>query len=138
MKLENQVCSLELANKLKELGVPQTSLYFWVQQKGQNPAVISRSKAKRILSWHKQIVSAFTSAELGEMLPYTIVAVASGEESKDTWYLAVNKAREWWNVEYSNLLNDIYTQASEDTEADARAKMLIYLLENNLITSNKE
>ena len=29
MKIENQVCSLELAKKLKELGVEQDSYFFW-------------------------------------------------------------------------------------------------------------
>ena len=29
MKLEQQVCSLELAQKLKELGVKQESLFYW-------------------------------------------------------------------------------------------------------------
>ena len=29
MKLEDQVCSLELAKKLKELGVKQDSLFYW-------------------------------------------------------------------------------------------------------------
>jgi hypothetical protein len=32
MKLEQQVCSLQLANKLKELGVKQESLCFWVKR----------------------------------------------------------------------------------------------------------
>jgi len=29
MKLEDQVCSLELAKRLKELGVEQESLFYW-------------------------------------------------------------------------------------------------------------
>lgn len=31
MKLEDQVCSLELAKRLKELGVSQLSLCYWWQ-----------------------------------------------------------------------------------------------------------
>ena len=31
MKIESQVCSLELAKKLKELGVKQESLYYWCE-----------------------------------------------------------------------------------------------------------
>jgi uncharacterized membrane protein len=32
MKLEQQVCSLELAQKLKELGVKQDSTVWWMRQ----------------------------------------------------------------------------------------------------------
>ena len=31
MKLQNQVCSLELSKKLKELGVKQESLWYWIR-----------------------------------------------------------------------------------------------------------
>lgn len=31
MKLEDQVCSLELAKRLKELGVQQNNVFYWVQ-----------------------------------------------------------------------------------------------------------
>jgi len=33
MKLENQVCSLEHAKKLKELGVKQENIWWWVETK---------------------------------------------------------------------------------------------------------
>ncbi len=112
MKLKDQVCSLELAKKLKELGVPQTGLYFHVQQEGQNPTIVPKWRAKRILSWHKEIVSAYTVAELGEMLPKVT---------------SMGNTFEYWFCNYDGHV----TQANN--EADARAKMLIYLLENNLI-----
>jgi len=30
MKLEDQVCSLELAKRLKDLGMKQESLWYWI------------------------------------------------------------------------------------------------------------
>jgi hypothetical protein len=135
MKLENQVCSLELAKQLKELGVKQESLYFWCQQEGQNPGIIPKAKAKRILSWHKEIVSAFTVAELGEMLPDKL----ANEE-----YLALHciKTRKM-SEEYKPIYKIFFAPAGATpkriheqnafTEADARAKILIYLLKNNLL-----
>jgi hypothetical protein len=35
MKLESQVCSLELAKKLKELGVVQVSTFYWQGMKSE-------------------------------------------------------------------------------------------------------
>ena len=61
MKLENQVCSLELAKKLKELGVKQESLFWWCKDfKG------------RVVQPHKHNclgggISAFTVIELLEI-----------------------------------------------------------------------
>jgi hypothetical protein len=37
MKLENQVCSLDLAKRLKELGVKQDSYFKWEQWPGNHP-----------------------------------------------------------------------------------------------------
>lgn len=123
MKLEDQVCSLELAKRLKELGVKQESLCHWYQGVGgewylgdtaemmNNAVEISHMTAPQFNS-----ASAFTVAELGEMLPRGFASHKYG----NNWYsLSRNKKRD--------------TEAT--TEADARAKMLIYLLENKLITA---
>ena len=67
MKLEKQVCSLELAKKLKELGVKQESLWYWNQtfeaKRKPHPYLFE------VQGWDKthHKYSAFTVAELGEM-----------------------------------------------------------------------
>ena len=33
MKIEEQVCSLQLARKLKELGIAKDSYFYWVSDK---------------------------------------------------------------------------------------------------------
>src|SRR3990167_1449222 len=117
MKLENQVCSLELAKRLKELGVKQESLFYWS---------IPVWKSDDLPEPHIGIVepgcnygddeiyhhaSAFTVAELGEMIP----ALSSLEKLHDgTFFLS----------------NEFETPGMNwvaDTEAGARCKMLIYL-----------
>lgn len=111
MELENQVCQLDLAKRLKELGVKQESYWKWdefghlldIYYEEKNPGV--------------PFVSAFTVAELGEMLPKDI----------DTY--KTDKGTFW--------CHDPITEGmffEEKTEADARAKMLIYLLENKVIS----
>lgn len=66
MKIEDQVCSLELAKLLKELGVKQESLCFWVEpvhSKIETPFVQVEYPAGYTARPH--IAAAFTVAELG-------------------------------------------------------------------------
>jgi hypothetical protein len=92
MNLEEQVCSLELAKRLKELNVEQDSLFCWINNCDLEylPLEIRNKNV---------VYAAFTVAELGEMLPN---------------------------------FNVIYTLFDRN-EANARAKILIYLIENKLI-----
>ena len=80
-------------------------------------------------------MSAFTVAELGEMLPDEY----PGDSESILMCFKVSGGKEWskWYVRYQkdDLEETIHTEFA-GTEADARAKMLIYLLENNLLTPN--
>src|SRR5437016_5764061 len=115
MKLEDQVCSLDLAKRLKELGVKQESLIWW-RNYGAGPApAVGRKTGELIIG---RICCAFTVAELGMMLRDSVGIMPSANSNADGgWY-------------YRFPDQTIH----EATEADARAKMLIYLLENMLIT----
>ena len=119
MKLEEQVCSLELAKKLKSLGVKQESLFWYTyapkdKQDGEWIHVLT-SKRNNML---EETISAFTVAELGQRLIIGTNTMWDGQRHKVTFGDEHNA----WSVR-------------EATEADARAKMLIYLLENKLITA---
>lgn len=63
MKLEDQVVSLELAKRLKELEVMQESLFFWCDNWVHSQDSVYHSPTS------SETFSAFTVAELGEMLP---------------------------------------------------------------------
>lgn len=118
MKLENQVVSLELSKKFKKLGLNQESLFYWgVPKSGNIPEgqlneglPIKNSKMYKFRDYY----SAFTVAELGEMLP----------NGKYSW-----KSGHGW------LASEIFPADLQErhfkTEADARAVMLIYLIESN-------
>jgi hypothetical protein len=132
MTLENQVTSLELSEKLKELGVKQESL-FWYQNE-------LLSYCPEFCNWgidsygmniaYNQAIAAFTVAELGEMLPLMIEDY--GNENIDL-YLNIQKLRDGsWEIEYRSY-QITYISKSESTEANARAAMLIYLIENKPI-----
>lgn len=136
MQLEQEVCSLELAKRLKELGVKQESYFFYRHNEKGNYELCEDEGE---FCHHKIIpeehgISAFTVAELGELLPWYI---ESGFLKHPKKWLKIEK---WgnvdgsteWNVNYYNeFIGDIIAKI-DSTEADARAKMLIYLLENNL------
>jgi|TARA_R100001530_G_scaffold135693_1_gene113566 hypothetical protein len=113
MKLEDQVVSLELAKKLKELKVKQESL--WYHYRIGDKWGIKLTKPT-IENEHSEFYSAFTVSELGEILPET------------NWQ--TYREKKGWIITDHQI--NLPTQKA-DTEADARAKMLIYLLENKLI-----
>ena len=122
MKVEDQVCSIELSMKLRELDVPQESLFYW----NTDDDVSEKSREwyiSEVLS-DKDSCSAFTASELGELLPLGINMrrVASDESM---WWSCI------WNEGYGGITNLEY--AKDIKEADARAKMIIYLIENKLI-----
>ncbi len=109
MKLESQVSNLELSKRLKELGVKQESLFWWYDL-GSNYRLQQLDEKERLSQY---AISAFTVAELGELIGWGHL---SGKNELGKW--------ECWCKDYS---------LTADTEADARAKMLIYLLEQKLV-----
>lgn len=84
----------------------------------------------------EDLYSAFTVAELGEMLPVGIKV--DGRMQLFRMTKGTVDERIGWTTWYLNHLSDrvdgIPPQGYRDTEADARAKMLVYLIENKLIT----
>ena len=75
MKRENQVISLEHAKKLKELGVEQDGLYWWVNEEDNEKTFVLSEQTKFVSGGFPDFseeeyefnYSAFTLAELGGM-----------------------------------------------------------------------
>ena len=132
MQLEKQVTSLELSKRIKELGVKQESLFWWhrswdnINKKENEPYILFNNY--EIL---ESDFSAFTVAELGELLP---VRNYNGEQTEDLANWSTFKSDDKWICHLSWRYTRTNAEHIEaDTEADVRAKMLIYLLENKLI-----
>lgn len=109
MSLEDQVVSPELSKRLKELKVKQKSLFYWIVSFNTNYHISYTEGDGRLLPQERNdFYSAFTVAELGEGLPEEVIfnGILGGKR-----------------------LTDFY----DGNEADARAKMLIYLIENKLV-----
>ena len=133
MNLKQQVVSLDIAKRLKELGVKQKSLFHWNEGDGtENELEYIPEFANKT----HELISAFTVAELGNLLPEEInVKNKQGNGFTD------------YQIQFTNGIHSVGYEAQTDyecfevlvetiglTEADARGKMLICLLENNLLT----
>ena len=123
MNLEQQVCSLELAKKLKVLGVRQESAFYWWDPSFGN------DRWKILFNEHSmeldsERISAFTVAELGEMLPIGYCTVPLHEE---------RRGRTWIPEFAEDGKIKLLQNFGSDTEADARAKILIYLIEQGVV-----
>ncbi len=132
MKLSKQVVSLELAKKLKELGVKQESMFWWQEYK----STAEEESPARVIFGHNDYfngkwTSAFTVAELGEMLPF-LVKLDYMDVGWEGYKALKNGNWETWLHDSNGVL--VGSKFYAESEADARAKLLIYLLENNLIS----
>jgi hypothetical protein len=129
MELEKQVCSLELAKRLKDLGVKQGSEYWWVMQKKvgsslndpylEHHYVFMSGWGEPTIYSYERVALAFAVAKLGEMLHQAFAIMIAKR-------VVVIDPRGRWKrlVKTVNQMQD---------EVDARAKMLVYLLENHLV-----
>lgn len=130
MKIENQVCTLEQAKRLQELGVDAESVYYfspWEYFDGET-LFIGQKCDKGFFHCldgevetftAKEVYPAFTVAELGLMLP-------AGYDTMQT-------TAEGWRC-YDTNGNDVVKDFIYATESECRAAAVIHLLESNLTT----
>jgi hypothetical protein len=127
--LEKQCVSLELAKRLKELGVGmdtlgQAALWHWYYDDAHSKWDIAWYGSDDLIRSSQQVFAAFTSSELGDMLTQKYLAMIHKAPTGDCWTLPM----------YADHAPGTRGVDHVDTEADARAKMLIYLVENKLVT----
>lgn len=129
MKIEDQVCTLEQAKMLKELGVAQESLFYWwwwyiKDFAGEGPKIVYQGKLKATGTLSNvQECCAYTVAEFGEMLP----------TGYDTMKITVNRdSCEWQGYDLDG--GPFPSEQTYKTEAEVRADMLLALINSKLIT----
>lgn len=146
MNIEDQVCSLELSTKLKELGVKQEGYFVWFKLKEHSEYSLSEYWQVDDPERFDEI-STFTASELGDLLPNDV------DTKKDepfnffriqiTKFFSVTekgKAIRNFIVNYkcdsaqaeSLLCRMLIKNIYDPNLTNAMAKMLIYLIENNL------
>jgi len=137
MELEKQVVSLELAKKLKELGFEQES-YFWWQLHNDKEYHLRDSESatgdEATFSLHKEWCSAYTVAELGEMLPDRLDEKAQATDYETHYFFEITKDVKKWEVSYRGSGDSgCKIFVGDENLSNAMAKVLIYLKDNNLI-----
>lgn len=122
MKLEDQVCSLELAKRLKELLVKQASAFYWLNvhwEEGREPRwCLLKSEELNGERWRELKVgfSAFTVAELFDLLPCQVTV---------NKYLSKGVSIRFDCVEHISIEN---YAIHDDRLPDCMTKMLIHLI----------
>lgn len=122
MKLEHQVCNLELAKRLKDLGVKQESLFYWVQNLSSGKIGLITANAPAD-DHYDNYYSAFTVPELGEMLPPVL------NTKRRKYEIFFSYWNNGWFAEYKiPSLETARISKNSWSEADARAKLLIEII----------
>jgi len=119
MELEQQVVSFKLACELKNLGFKQKSLFYWTCE-DNGLSIVTYGHP----DWESNPLSAFSVAELGEMLPKGFFT-AKGNKFRG-WFSDTENPFEWEG-------SDEFNPIDCTKEADLRARLLIWLVENNYI-----
>lgn len=129
MKLEQQVSNKELSVRLRDLGVKQESLFYWTRPPESDDIYVCwywenmSTASGETVDWEQ--ISAFTVAELGEML-WTAFEKAG-------WDLLYKAYGEVFDFKGTQRIGDLGI-VNLMRKPDMAAKMLIYLIENKLIT----
>lgn len=154
MKIEDQVCSLPLAKRLVELGLDEGAVMLYILVANEVALVIHTDEDNFIYfkeqpSAHycygkdREHYPAFSVAELGVMLPSHFPSFVHDDLSSahcinyrvDGFPLSDEDANMVDNPTPNHILNkELVPLQAGETEANARAYMLIYLIENNYIT----
>lgn len=131
MELIDQVCSLELSRQLEALGVLQDSFWKYLITISNHIKLEwschDRAQFEKVWGTIKESYSAFTSSELGMILPVGIYTRQYLNKSNPHY----NKNSNWFCIRHETDMDKLNGAA---TEANARAERLKYLLENKLIT----
>jgi len=141
MELKNQVCTLEQSEKLQELGIECASIFVhhsWLDEdvnKWQSRVMLQSEPLHEDMKYALADgrLPAFTVAELGVMLPSEWLNPLDQHDTKTENIIGCWKTPKGM---FRYRMDEDDNECSKPmNEAQARAAMLIYLLENNYVTA---
>ena len=115
------VTSLRLSKKLEAIGVPQESEFYWHERED-----IEGGYELEYGESHSARISAYLSSELGELLPNGMRLLIQSSFCLGTWSVEL--------LEIKTLRERKHLIQSRISEAEARGKMVEYLVAQGLIT----
>ena len=143
MSIEQHVTSLELSKKLKELGVKKESVFYYAS----GYVVTNRAQhyyRDELMNYgcgcceersgydKDDVCSAYLASELGDMLPRLI------HKNERGFLISICKSIDNdWIIKYDTYTDFKLKITIDKTEADARAEMLIYLIENGHLKADE-
>ena len=142
MKLKELVSSLKPSKELKELGVnQQDSFYYWVKKESSKIYQLFDRENIGDISFIEEMCSAYTFAELLEVLPDEIPNFISKTYNvKKNYYIHILKTRKSsgfvlpdYFIGYKTLDDRYLHSERADTIADAVGQMVIYLIKEGII-----
>ena len=123
---EKQVCSLDQAKKLVELGVVLDTYFIWEERTvcGVNHTVLKPRDEPAIEP--RAVYPAPNVAELGVLLTFIV------KHNHDLYWFYITKSQDTWRMHWKTSSGILLTNEdfANKSEAQARAEALIWLLEN--------
>lgn len=140
IKVDRQVCSLDISKKLKDMQVPQDGMFFYYETQLQSGTVLVAPQYCDFDAGNAcRICWAPTATELGELLPVAI-KIENGEgrlECRRTFGNILKSRRTVWTVGYYGRDDDEHTlveyEFTHKKLVDAMGSCLIYMLTNKII-----
>jgi len=150
MRIELQVCSLKSARRLKKLGIAQVSLFKWTNEHEHPRGGYECNSVYRVYD-HGQFsagdgrtFAAFTASELGILLPpffptfvHENYRFSHCENYRVDTFPLMDGGEEHEHTPAHKLNKELIPIMAGGHEAESRAIMLIYLIENNFITAEE-
>jgi hypothetical protein len=136
MELSKQVCTLEQAKRLKELGVDQKGYFMWQETCDVDEYMPQETVARFDEEAFQNIgiAAAFTVAELGEMIPDSLLIDGYYRCHFHEYKQGRNKQPAIYTCTFGKSEDKEVPDFDSTNEAESRAALLIYLLENKLAT----